>query len=688
MRRSASSPLAPQAGDVASWSGAFRPDVEGLRGLAVLPVLLYHAAVPGWSGGYVGVDVFFVLSGYLITGLLLRELAATGGISLAGFYARRSRRILPAAALVILATVVASAFLLPPIRVPGIAVDGLWAALFSANIHFALQATDYFQAELAPSPLVHYWSLGVEEQFYLLWPALLLLVVGRRPDAVRRAGFVVAAVVVASFALSLHLTATNLPWAFFSLPARAWELGLGAQLAVVEMRGRRLPARVAAAAGWLGVGLIAAAVASFGAETPFPGTAALVPTLGALLVIAAGARPSSLAPGRLLATPIPRFVGRISYSLYLWSWPLFAIPAGAADAPLPLAERLLLIGLAFPLAALTQHLVEQPLRRGRWIGTVPRRNLALAGALSVGLVAISLAAYGRARLMLGADGGLAAVAPPEALVPLLSGPLPADVRPSLATVRDDVTRSFRDKCHMDPLATRGAECAYGVPSSPRTVVLFGDSHAGHWFPAMDLIATARGWRLLARTKSACSPADVPVWNYFLKRAYPECSEWREHVLRELEANPPALVVVAGARTVAVVSDGAVIQGAPRERAWAAGLERTIRRLAATGATVVVLGDTPRPTGDAPTCLSKRSDDVGACATPRARSVDERWRALERGIAASAGAVFVDPTDWICPVDPCPAVVSSRLVFRDEHHISTPLAEMLAPRLAAALPAER
>ncbi|MFN8641610.1 MAG: acyltransferase family protein [Candidatus Binatia bacterium] len=668
----------------ADWSATFRADVEGLRGLAVVPVLLYHAAVPGWAGGYVGVDVFFVLSGYLITGLLLRELAATGRIGLAGFYARRSRRILPAAGLVLVATVAASALLLPPLRLRAIAIDGVLAALFSANVHFALRAADYFQAELPPSPLIHYWSLGVEEQFYLLWPAVVLLV-GRRAGAVRRTGLVAGAVVgLRSRRPPPHRDGP----AVGVLPAADARLGArpGALLAVGERRGAALPARVVAVAGWVGVALVAAAVAWFGPSTPFPGTAALVPTAGALLLLAAGARPARLAPGRLLSTPLPRFFGRISYSLYLWSWPLVAIPTGMSDRPLSLSARLALAAAAIPLAVLSQQLVEQPLRRGRLIGTAPRRNLALAGASSLAVVAVSLAAYGWAWLALGGGRGAPALGAPAALVPQLRGPLPADVRPSLASVRDDTTRSYRDRCHLDPFATRGAECAYGAPASPVAVVLFGDSHAGHWFPALDRIATARGWRLLARTKTACSAADVPVWNYFINRAYPECAEWRENVLREIEARPPALVVIGGARTVAVLADGAVIQGEPRERAWAAGLERTIRRIAATGAKVALLLDTPRPAGDAPACLSGHRDDVRACATSRAAAIDERWRARERAIGTAAGATVVDPTDWVCPVDPCPAVISSRLVFRDNHHLSTPFAELLAPRLAAALPA--
>ncbi len=673
-------------GTATDWSGTFRPDIEGLRGLAVIPVLLYHAAAPGWAGGYVGVDVFLVLSGYLITGLLARELTATGRISLAGFYARRSRRILPAAALVLVATVVASACLLPPVRTMGVAVDGVWAALFSANIHFSRQATDYLQAELAPSPLLHYWSLGVEEQFYLIWPALLLITVRGRADVLRRAGIVAGLVVVTSFALSLHLTATNIPWAFFSLPARAWELGIGALLAVVEMRGRTLPAGAATITGWVGLGLVAAAVAWFGAETRFPGTAALAPTLGAALLIAAGARPSRFAAGRLLATRLPRFVGRISYSLYLWSWPLIAIPAGAFGTPLGLAHRLALAALAIPLAVLTWRMIEQPLRRGRLIGQSPRRSLALAGVLTSVAVVVSLAAYGRTWRLLVADGaGSEPSARQETLVPLASGPLPADVRAALATAAEAMPRPYRDGCHLAQTATRFAPCTYGVPASPRSVVLFGDSHAAQWFPALERIAMQRSWRLLVRTKSACGAPDVPVWNSAFKREYVECAEWRQEVLRDLARERPQLVIVAGGRRVAAMADGALLEGADRAQAWSAGLERTIRRLTALGAAVVLIGDTPLPAGHVPSCLSAHLDDVQSCTAPRAHAIDEGGRARERDVAAATGATFIDPSDWVCPSDPCPPVISSRLVFRDEHHLGTSFVEFLAPRLAAALP---
>ena len=689
-------------------SQGFRPDLEGLRGIAVLLVLVYHAGVPRLTGGYVGVDVFFVLSGFLITGLLVRELESTGTVSLPAFYARRARRLLPAAAVCLLATVAISAVVLPPLRTPDVTADGIAAALYASNIRFAIEATDYLQSEGAPSPLLHFWSLGVEEQFYVFWPALLLLVTRGAAAIVRRVAIVAAVVLVLSLGLSLWLTVANAPWAFYSLPTRAWELAIGALLAVGAARLVRLPPGVAAAAGWIGLAAVALSAVVIRTDTPFPGTAALLPTVGSGLVILAGMRASPAGPGRLLGLPPLRFLGKISYSLYLWHWPVIVLPAALIDTPLPV--RIGLAVLAIPIAWASQRWIEEPIRHGRLVGLVPRRNLAVAGALTVALV-LSSAAIGRtiegglANAASGRDAGESldgvlgpvrtpsvpsATAPPTASPTAdpeqFAGPVPANLLPRLVDAPDDKPSTYEDGCHVDQGARAPADCVYGDPKSDTTVVLAGDSHAAQWFPALEWLATENGWRLLPMTKGACSIAEVTVWNTTFERAYEECDAWREAVLERIETVEADLVIVATSRTHTPMVDGRVLEG---DRARATMLEavgRTLNRLNEIAPRVVVLADTPRATTDPPTCLSQNLGEMEACATPRERAFIQAWSEGEREVAEAADAAFVDVAPWVCPVDPCPVVIARYLVYRDTHHLTTPFVMALRSRLQAALPA--
>src|SRR5215207_8385412 len=303
----------------------FRADVEGLRAAAVVAVVAYHAGLGGVGGGFVGVDVFYVLSGFLITGLLWEELDGTGRLRLGAFYARRARRLLPAAALVLVVTLVASAVWLSPLQVPVVARDAAAAALYVANYRFAAQRTDYL-ADASPSPLQHYWSLGVEEQFYLLWPLLLLVVFlaarrGRR-SATRAAG-----------------AAVSQPWAFFSLPTRAWELAAGGLVALAASRLARLPGLAAATLGWLGLEAILWSITRFGPSTPFPGAAALFPVAGTAAVLAAGCAAPRLGPDLVLRRWPLQLGGRLSYAWYLWHWPLLVLaPAVVGHPPEPGAK--------------------------------------------------------------------------------------------------------------------------------------------------------------------------------------------------------------------------------------------------------------------------------------------------------------------------------------------------------------
>ena len=306
----------------------FRPDLQGIRAIAVVLIVLFHAGVPGLSGGYIGVDVFFVLSGYLITGLLVRELGSTGGVGVASFYARRARRILPASFLVLAVTLIASGAILSPIDFASASKDVAASAIYVPNVRFALEQTDYWHPA-AVSPVLHFWSLGVEEQFYLIWPAFLLVAWRLGARSTRGLGFWVTVVTLGSLLLGIVLTPLNPTASFYLLPTRAWELGLGAMLVFADGRFRTMPASISAVAGWTGLLMIGAAAVLFDAATPFPGVAALVPVVGTALLVAAGAAERRSWPGPLLASRPMQFFGRISYSLYLWHWPLIVLGAAA-----------------------------------------------------------------------------------------------------------------------------------------------------------------------------------------------------------------------------------------------------------------------------------------------------------------------------------------------------------------------
>ncbi len=738
--------------------GTFRPELEGLRAVAVILVVLYHAGVPAIGGGYVGVDVFFVLSGFLITGLIVRELRATGRIDLPAFYARRARRLLPAAAVTIAGTIVLSAILLPPLRMPDVAGDAAAASLYVSNLRFAFQATDYLASDLAPSPLLHFWSLGVEEQFYLFWPALLLAVAtfggriswpfasrggaGRRttrrgmsvreprarprhatplraagPTA-RRLVIAVAIVAMASFAISLVLTNVSQPWAFFSLPARAWELGLGALLALGAERLARLPSLAGGILVAAGLGLVTLAGFILEQSTPFPGTAALLPTVGAGLVIAGGAAGVGTIPVRFLSVPVMRFIGRISYSLYLWHWPILILPAAAIDGELPLVGRLALAAVSVGVATASQRWIEDPIRHGRWVGFRVRRTLALAGTASVvvALLSVGLGSAAEASLPqtvarasddpnallpdpLGSlrpsaqpgpsdPGGRATASPivaPSQRPATAGGPVPRDLTPSLATVGNDNPAIYANGCHLDQQTTEPKTCVFGDPSSPTSVVLFGDSHAAQWFPALDRLARVKGWKLITFTKSACTPATVEVYYPAFGRAYTECDDWRTRVFQALRTIRPTAVIMAMSRSYLLLDGTTTPTALDRPDLWDAGIATTLSRLAAVTHDVVLIGDTPRSQFDVPVCLSKHLADTLACATPFSSSVDVGRTADDARLAAAAGATFIDPTPWVCPSEPCPAVIGSYLVFRDAHHLTTPFSTALAGRLLAALP---
>ena len=635
----------------------FRPDIEGLRAVAVIAVLLFHVGLPAAAGGFIGVDVFFVISGFLVTGLLLREGQVSGKVDLLAFYARRMRRLLPAALVVIVVTLAASAFVLSPLRLPEVAGDATASALYVPNIRFAIEATDYLSVG-APSPLLHYWSLGVEEQFYLAWPLLLLVTV--RLLSPRFLGLALLLLAIGSFGLSLYWTETSPAWAFFSPGTRAWQLAAGALLAVGFLRlPRRLPRGSASLLVAVGLALIVAGVLVISDETAYPGPWALFPVLGAVLVILGGSAGPTL-PGRLLDNPPARYIGRISYSLYLWHWPiLILVPIAVGNDDI--AFRLALAGVAILVAAVSTELIERPFRRASFLATRSRGTvqLGLTASFAVGIAALFV------------SGAITIPTP-------WTRPDPVVVE--LAGVRDDLPVSYADGCHItDYQTTKPTDCVYGDPEGARTAVLFGDSHAAQWLPALDRYARDRGWRLEYHTKAACSPVLLPIWERTLRREYEECFQWRDAVLRRITKGAPDVVFVGSSRDYEIQDGPNIIQTREMYPLWQQGLAESLAGLGDAAGRVVLLAETPFITYDPVDCLA--DPKVSGCDPLRSVVVDADYAALEAAAADTAGASVLTVNDLLCPGATCPVTVDGTVVFRDAHHVTATYMALLAEPIA-------
>ena len=657
-----------------------RLDVQGLRALAVAAVVLDHAGLPVAGGGYVGVDIFFVVSGFLITGQLVRRLGATGRVGFADFYARRARRILPASLTVLALTVGGALLFVPPTLRSQAMTDAAAVALYAPNYVFAARGTDYL-ADTTPSVFQHYWSLGVEEQFYLLWPALLglaWLVLRHRRRAV--AG-VLGALAAASFVAGLVLTRTDQPWAFFALWPRAWELAAGGLLALAAPRVARLLRPWAARAlGWAGLAGSLAACTLFSADTVFPGTAALLPVLATAAVIAAGEVPARGSVASLLGLRPFQFLGAISYSLYLVHWPLEQLPQAAVgyENPLPLVVKLALAGLAVPIAWALYRFLENPARHAAVLADArPRRSLLAALGGSGALAAASAAAIVlTANPTLHAGRAVAAQAP---AAPVKSTPfVPENLKPSLAKASSDNPALYSDGCELDFSTSQPKPCSFGPDGAP-TVVLWGDSAAAQWAPGLQQAIESSGNRLVTQTKSGC--ASTLVTHVKDGEPYPSCDTWRKNVLAQLAAVPPAVIVLAD------YANEELPKGADPEQTWADGLADTISQLPAQSK-VLLLADSP-DFGTSPIgCLSQHVEDAAACARPAALALRSPGRVATFRIAGDTRADLIDLTPYFC-ADTCPAIVGDTLVYRDSHHLtasySSELAAPLTTKLAPYLP---
>jgi len=642
----------------------FRPDIEGLRGIAILLVLLFHAGLPWTPGGFVGVDVFFVISGFLITGKLWRESQQPGGLNITRFYAWRIRRLLPAALVAVAVISLVGLLVAAPLDRSALAADGAASALSVANMRF-IGSVDYFATTSSPSPFLHFWSLSVEEQFYLVWPALIVFLTWRGGSS-RRLIAALLLGVVASFALSLWLTDASPSRAFYLLPTRVWQLGVGGLLALIGVMGT---SRRAGAFAWAGLAAVAVAGVALTAETPYPGLAALLPTAGAIALLYGGAAPSG--PVRLLTAAPLRFLGKISYSLYLWHWPLLVLPLTFLERTLTGVEIVVAVTTAIGVSWLSWRFVEQPFRygdRSRRATSWSAIRAGVAGILTVALVTQVFAAALPSSVVAFQPTPSPSGSPATSDEPIA---LPKDLAPSLASARDDEERLRGDGCLAFERVTTPPDCEYGVAGSAITIALVGDSHASHWFPAIEAIALERGWRLLTFVKVSCSFTTLPQRNLALKREYRECTAFNEATVARLTEIKPALTIIVNRRTFRPIAEGVTPTVA------GAALGEMVARL--PGATAILV-DTPDPGRDVPACLSKHSSDIRACLFTEETADNREIGIAERVAAEASGATLIDLTDKICAAWPCAPIAENVLIYRDEDHMTETFSRSLATPL--------
>lgn len=664
-------------------------NVQALRAVAVMLVVTYHLWPTRLQGGYIGVDVFFVISGFLMTQhiLRLRESSESPRALLREFYVRRVRRILPASLVVLLATALAT-LLLPQTMWRTYFSSTLAGALYVQNWWQVADATDYLAAAHNASPALHFWSLSVEEQFYVVWPLLLLAATSawayrhlRSPVLV-----VIGATVAVSLVYSIWVTTAFPTQAYFDTGARLWQLAAGGVVSIVT-DGVRSP-RGAAVLAWTGMATIGASAVLYTGETPFPGWHALLPVAGTVLVILAGNESRAFGLQRLFRTRPVRFLGNVSYSIYLWHWPLIVLLPlllGLGHSP-DLRLKLVVVILTLVLAHLTKRWVEDPLRRSSGLSgtrTGPRpvargadRSIRVVVVLTVLVVAVAGTATGWAvRSVEQADEAFDRflAAPPTCFGAMAHDPVDGSRCPDLRDTGEFVPQplaasaGFRVECQQ--LATRSAvlNCRFGAqePGAMR-IALVGDSHATQWIPALEEPAARNRWSVTTYLRESCR------WARTSDDAI--CAEWNTAVTGMLRERAYDWVLVSSRSLRSDREDPAALEDvADAQRAvW--------REITVRGSEIAVLRDVPQPgntpVGNIPDCL-QAGDDPAECAFGRGLAEEGD---STRHAAVREGLPIVDLNDLFCPGATCPAVVGNVMVYMDDNHMSVPYALSLAAPL--------
>lgn len=665
----------------------YRPDLQGLRAIAVIAVLLFHVWPKIFRGGFVGVDVFFVISGYLITGLLLAEAEETTRVDLLRFWGRRMMRLLPAATIVLLAVLVGTLFWLPRTEWINTARHVFASAFYFENWSLVAQSVDYWAQGQAPTPVQHYWSLSIEEQFYIFWPPIVALAaffgtLGK--GSVRRYAMIFITLIFAASLYHSIVPASDAGSSYFKTTTRAWELGLGAFLAVAQGK-ISLPVILRSILGWLGLIAVLGAIIFINEQMRFPGWVAMIPTFGTALLILSG--DAAFSPYHLLALKPAQYVGDISYSVYLWHWPIIVFFRPLGGEVLQGFTPWLIVALTFLLAIAAKYLIEDPFRFGRFSFHLKAKTRGAFLRNAYVSVAVMLLLTG------GASGAMhfseqritekllkenfettvvadARYPGAAAFDPVKPAAVPAGVpiKPNPQVAELDMRYRYRE------CMNRGRVCTFGNENGKTVVALVGDSHAMHYAPALETIALKLGWKLLVMVKVACPIGDFPLYSEGKYRG--DCDLWRGKMLKWVAEAKPDYVITSGGLTH-------VYGGLPPMEKQVAGYRAIWNKFIEKGTRVIAIRDNPLMKLHAgqwmevPPCLSW-SKKPTACNKPRSLTLDSIPDAVMNAAQGQPGVGTIDFTQYLCTKDECPAVIGNVVVYRDAHHLTETFVNTLAP----------
>lgn len=632
-------------------------EIQGLRALAVLAVLLYHIWPALIPGGYIGVDVFFVISGYLITGTLIREIEATGGINLLNFYARRIRRLMPAATVVTIAVALSLPLFLRS-KWGDIVSSILASTLYVQNWFLASQAVDYL-ADDAKGPMNHFWSLSVEEQYYIIWPLVLILGIhlARRSNLNLRLvlGGITGLIGLGSLAYSVFLTPRNPEMAYFATSTRAWELALGGTLAIFHTR-PNLSLNLRVLLALVGLGAIFTSCIAYSNATVFPGYAALLPTLGAAAVILSSGPGAPWPVGVLLTVKPVKYLGDISYSLYLWHWPLIVISQETTREGIGFREGLALLLLSLALAHVTKIFIEDVFRSRTF--TTNRTLAAGAGCIALIIAAgvgFMMPDKDEERVVISGDAPRGALAMRDPRYDWAKEDL-AKVVPEIRKLRKDIPSAYAKKCHQTTQGTDVLSCDYGNPDSAIKIVMLGDSNATQWFPAFEDIVQRRSVYFRGVGKSACLFSLQEIGTGEKARPYTECLEWTKNVISWLQREKPDLVLIA--------------QTSAYGTGHMKGMMDAWKQLIDSGLNVVGFQSIPLVPFRPDECLSKSNDPLVECKIDHASAFKSD---AVFSVADRLNIKSIRISDYMCKEGVCPLVIGGVIVYRDQDHITSTFA---------------